>query len=388
MNFKENVLLYLKESNKSKDYEEKRKVAAGCEADGSSVKTTKKKKTDLEIDGYKATIKTKCTGSEAAIKTKCTGSEASVECKKKTLKESIISFSEEKKVITEELITESIKNKSASKKLTKLSAKLEAQAKKEKNQELVKLLRKNASLTKSAAKELNALEEKYERTNDPQVKADYKMLSKRYLSEYRKVNKGKAVLGVATFSTLLVLMTGTIFLGLMGVSNPAGQWADIGQSFKSSPSEGFEDLFNFSKKIFRNAGSSVKEFFSSLGGNIKDSWGEVERKSKELRLKDWAGETTEKVKDGLDNFGDKFGETTEKVKDWAGKTTEKVKDDLESFGNKVGEKAENFGNKLENGLDKFGDKMEEYGEKVKDSFDSHEKAKKKFKSEKFKYEFV
>lgn len=352
MNFKENVLLYLKESNKSKidkDYEEKRKVAAGCEADGSSVKTTKKKKTGLVIDGHEATIKTKCTGREAAV-----------ECKKKTLKESILNFSEEKKVITEELITESIKNKSASKKLVKLSAKLEAQAKKEKNQDVVKLLRKNASLTKSAAKELNALEDKYERTNDPKVKADYKMLSKRYLTEYRKVNKGKAVLGVATFSTFLVLMTGTIFLGLMGVSDPAGQWASIGQSFKSSPSEGFEDLFNFSKKIFRNAGDSVKEFFSSLGGNLKDSWNEVERKSKEFKLKDWMGETTEKVKDGLENFG-----------------------------NKVGEKAEVLGNKLENGLDKFGekakdaagkfgDKMEELGEKVKDTFDNHERAKKKF----------
>ena len=107
MNFKENVLLYLKESNKSKidkDYEEKRKIAAGCEADGSSVKTTKKKKTGLVIDGHEATVKTKCTGSEAAIKTKC--SEASVECKKKTLKESILNFSEEKKIITEELIIE------------------------------------------------------------------------------------------------------------------------------------------------------------------------------------------------------------------------------------------------------------------------------------------
>lgn len=404
MGFKDNVLFYLNEAKKDKDFEEKRKVCAGDEADGSSVKTHKGAYTGSEA--CMASTKTKkngCTGCEASKDTEAIDKVADKEAKKVTYgavakrnrmfqdnqdyldryvdslakknKKTLSTASTEKcpncgkakcecscdseastiaaydqrkfKVQKEtnelkkdskmrgyeigkmygvgagrkpsmekyndygsaraqkdpntneiakdkkmkgyslkeefsmysgrllkedvdaseraELITESIKNKSASKKLLKIAKKMELEAAKIDDKELHDIMIKNSKMFRQAYMEISAAEDAY-RAGDATAKQKYKKLTKKYAEQFRTVNKGKMaklVAGGMGVAAVITLVAGSVLVGIQGIFDPGEQLEGIAKLTVNSPLDGIKHFFGFGKKVVNNDVTAVKNYFGT-----------------------------------------------------------------------------------------------------------------------------
>lgn len=338
MDFKNYVRMML-EADKAKDQDEEK---------AESQDDSDEEDEDEEEQASVNTNKNGCTGSEASCNTNkggCTGSKASCdtdedddeddddedkcpdcgkspcECKKnKSLKESMIYSSnylngKTNNTLTEEvkILTEDIKNNSASKYLAKLAKKAEKEAAKYEKKgakEAAQISKKSASALKEASNKLYKCETRY-KAGDVMAKKEYKEICKQYSSELK--NLGRTARGFK--GLLFTLLAGTLALGAIGTTVVANADADGGFSSKIEDAIG---KFKQGKQseglsILKDIGENDKNFIKSVisgekfeGSSLK---ADMEAAGIEEREYNWKDAAIKKGKQVYNDFKKGFKNT-------------------------------------------------------------------------------
>lgn len=327
MDFKNYVRMML-EADKAKDQDEEKAESQ----DDSDEEEDEEEDEDEDEQASVNTNKNGCTGSEASCNTNkggCKGSKASCdtdddddddddeddeddddddkcpdcgkspcECKKnKSLKESMIYSSnylngKTNNTLTEEvkILTEDIKNNSASKYLAKLAKKAEKEAVKYEKKgvkEAAQISKKSASALKEASNKLYKCEIRY-KAGDVMAKKEYKKICKQYSSELK--NLGRTARGFK--GLLFTLLAGTLALGAIGTTVVANADADGGFSSKIEDAIG---KFKQGKQseglsILKDIGENDKNFIKSVisGEKFEGSSLKADMEAREYNWKDAA----------------------------------------------------------------------------------------------------
>lgn len=341
MDFKNYVRMML-EADKAKDQDEEK---------AESQDDSNEEDEDEDEEDEQASVNTNkggCTGSEASCNTNkggCAGSKASCdtdedddedededddddedkcpdcgkspcECKKnKSLKESMIYSSnylngKTNNTLTEEvkILTEDIKNNSASKYLAKLAKKAEKEAAKYEKKgakEAAQISKKSASALKEASNKLYKCETRY-KAGDVMAKKEYKKICKQYSSELK--NLGRTARGFK--GLLFTLLAGTLALGSIGTTVVANADADGGFSSKI---EDAIEKFKQGKKseglsILKDIGENDKNYIKSVisgekfeGSSLK---ADMEAADMEAREHSWKDTVSGAIKKGKQIYND------------------------------------------------------------------------------------
>lgn len=336
MDFKNYVRMML-EADKAKDQDEEK---------AESQDDSDEEDEDEEEQASVNTNKNGCTGSEASCNTNkggCTGSKASCdtdedddeddddedkcpdcgkspcECKKnKSLKESMIYSSnylngKTNNTLTEEvkILTEDIKNNSASKYLAKLAKKAEKEAAKYEKKgakEAAQISKKSASALKEASNKLYKCETRY-KAGDVMAKKEYKKICKQYSSELK--NLGRTARGFK--GLLFTLLAGTLALGAIGTTVVANADADGGFSSKIEDAIG---KFKQGKQseglsILKDIGENDKNFIKSVisgekfeGTDYSGLKADMEAAGMEAREHSWKDTVSGAIKKGKQVYND------------------------------------------------------------------------------------
>lgn len=336
MDFKNYVRMML-EADKAKDQDEEK-------AESQDDSDEEDEDEDEEEQASVNTNKNGCTGSEASCNTNkggCKNSKASCdtdddededddedkcpdcgkspcECKKnKSLKESMIYSSnylngKTNNTLTEEvkILTEDIKNNSASKYLAKLAKKAEKEAAKYEKKgfkDAAQTSKKAASALKEASNKLYKCETRY-KAGDVMAKKEYKKICKQYSSELK--NLGRAARGFK--GLLFTLLAGTLALGAIGTTVVANADADGGFSSKIEDAIG---KFKQGKQseglsILKDIGENDKNYIKSVisgekfeGSSLK---ADMEAADMEAREYNWKDAAIKKGKQIYNDFKEGF----------------------------------------------------------------------------------
>lgn len=326
MDFKNYVRMML-EADKAKDQDEEKAESQ----DDSDEEEDEEEDEDEEEQASVNTNKGGCTGSEASCDTdeddedddddedKCPDcGKSPCECKKnKSLKESMIYSSnylngKTNNTLTEEvkILTEDIKNNSASKYLAKLAKKAEKEAAKYEKKgvkEAAQISKKSASALKEASNKLYKCETRY-KAGDVMAKKEYKKICKQYSGELK--NLGRVARGFK--GLLFTLLAGTLALGAIGTTVVANADADGGFSSKIEDAIG---KFKQGKQseglsILKDIGENDKNFIKSVisgekfeGSSLK---ADMEAADMEAREYNWKDAAIKKGKQIYNDFKEGF----------------------------------------------------------------------------------